>query len=491
MQIINRIINIVIIITFTTSLSLGYLVNAASNSDVFEPKPGWKGMSVGYLHSLAIKQDGTVWFWGKGTKLPTQVEGINDVISVAAGSHHSLALKKDGTVWVWGSNDEGQMGDGTIKKYEDGSSDEYMTINDRHIPKQVKGLIHISAISALDGYSFAYKDDGTVWLWGGGITIPLENKSLFNVTSILRSSDKSYSFYWLLRNDGLLWKPEETVSPDQQTHFTKIKQFAASDSSLFILKEDGTVWAWGDNSIGELGDGTYVYRKEPVQIDIKGVKTLSASPNGILYLKEDGTLWANGGNDAGELGIGSYEDKNIPVQIKGMTKIKSISTSIMGHRIMALKEDNTLWSWGNGFVGDGTEWYRTVPVMIKSYDSEVIQDINTIKVDLNGNELAFDQPPVLINNRTMVPLRKIFEALGATINWDQATSTVTATKGQIVVKLTIGSNVGYVNDKEVSLDAAAVVLNERTLVPVRFIGSSFGAKVTWDDITKSVVIKTE
>jgi hypothetical protein len=142
-------------------------------------------------------------------------------------------------------------------------------------------------------------------------------------------------------------------------------------------------------------------------------------------------------------------------------------------------------------VGDGTNWYRTLPVMIKSYDSEVLQKWDTIKVDVNEDELIFDQPPLLINNRTMVPLRKIFEAFGAAINWDQATSTVTATKDQVVVKLTIGSNVGYVNDKEVSLDAAAVVVNSRTLVPVRFIGSSFGANVTWDDITKSVVIKTQ
>jgi hypothetical protein len=129
--------------------------------------------------------------------------------------------------------------------------------------------------------------------------------------------------------------------------------------------------------------------------------------------------------------------------------------------------------------------------MIKSYDSQVLQYWDTIKVELNSNELGFDQPPMLINNRTMVPLRKIFESLGADIKWDQTTSTVTATKGQTVVILTIGSNEAFVNDKEVQLDAAGVVVNNRTLVPVRFIGSSFGAKVIWDDITKSVVIKTE
>jgi hypothetical protein len=158
---------------------------------------------------------------------------------------------------------------------------------------------------------------------------------------------------------------------------------------------------------------------------------------------------------------------------------------------MAIKEDHTLWSWGNGYVGDGTKWYRTVPVMIRSYLSQILQDVNTIKVELDGNELAFDQPPVLINNRTMVPLRKIFESLGADIKWDQATSTVTATKENVVVKLTFGSLVGYVNDQKVPLDTAAVVVNVRTLVPVRFIVSAFGAKTTWNDVTKTVKIVTE
>jgi hypothetical protein len=123
-----------------------------------------------------------------------------------------------------------------------------------------------------------------------------------------------------------------------------------------------------------------------------------------------------------------------------------------------------------------------VPLIFCSFiataSAQILQDVNTIKVELDGNELVFDQPPVIINDRTMVPLRKIFESLGAEIHWDQATSTVTATKEQTVVKLTIGSLVGYVNDQKVPLDTAAVVMNERTLVPVQFIVSAFGAKTT-------------
>jgi alpha-tubulin suppressor-like RCC1 family protein len=110
------------------------------------------------------------------------------------------------------------------------------------------------------------------------------------------------------------------------------------------------------------------------------------------------------------------------------TKAGWLGMSLSVTHSLAIKEDGTLWSWGNGYVGDGTNWYRTVPVMIRSYPSQILQDVNTIKVELDGNELAFDQPPVLINNRTIVPLRKIFESLGAQITWDQNCKSILSNK---------------------------------------------------------------
>jgi hypothetical protein len=286
-----------------------------------------------------------------------------------------------------------------------------------------------------------------------------------------------------------------SVNADSNSMETKVG-WAGIGAFGIAFKEDGTVWTWSGSGdprklINGKIDKTKSIKVPTLVKGISDVKAVAAGPGFRLALKKDGTVWTQGDNVGGQLGIGSYEDSDFPVQVKGLTKIKEINASGITSASMVLKTDNTLWSWGNGYVGDGTNWYRTFPVMIKSYDSEVIQKWDTIKVDVNEDELIFDQPPLLINNRTMVPLRKIFEAFGAAINWDQATSTITATKDQVVIKLTIGSNVGYVNDKEISLDAAAVVVNSRTLVPVRFIGSSFGANVTWDDITKSVVIKTQ
>lgn len=111
-----------------------------------------------------------------------------------------------------------------------------------------------------------------------------------------------------------------------------------------------------------------------------------------------------------------------------------------------------------------------------------------IKVTLDGKALSFDVPPQIINDRTMVPLRAIFEALGASVDWNQETKTVTSTKGDTTIKLTIDSNTMYVNNNTVTLDTPACVINDRTLVPVRAISEAYDTVVNWYGDTKTVVI---
>ena len=115
---------------------------------------------------------------------------------------------------------------------------------------------------------------------------------------------------------------------------------------------------------------------------------------------------------------------------------------------------------------------------------------DTIKVLLNGEAIDFaDVAPMIINDRTMVPLRAIFEALGATVEWDDATKTVTAKKGDITIKMTIGADSFTRNDEKVSLDSPATIVDSRTLVPVRAIAESFGSKVGWIAESKTVTIE--
>lgn len=114
---------------------------------------------------------------------------------------------------------------------------------------------------------------------------------------------------------------------------------------------------------------------------------------------------------------------------------------------------------------------------------------NKIKVMLDGQELAFDVPPQLIDNRTMVPMRKIFESMGASVGWDGDTQTATATKGDITVIMQINNNVINVSGNDVVLDVPPQLVDSRTLVPVRAVAESLNAKVNWDGETATVIIK--
>ena len=165
------------------------------------PSAGEKKMQVagqkvagGPYHSLTLKNDGTVWAWGRndfgelgnGTTTsrytPVQVKGLTNVVAIAAGYDHSLALRSDGTVWAWGLNGNGQLGDGTT--------------TNRTTPVQVKGLTNVVAIAAGVYHSLAIRSDGTVWTWGYNTygqlgdgtttnkTTPVQVKGLTNVVAI-------------------------------------------------------------------------------------------------------------------------------------------------------------------------------------------------------------------------------------------------------------------------------------------------------------------
>ncbi len=114
-----------------------------------------------------------------------------------------------------------------------------------------------------------------------------------------------------------------------------------------------------------------------------------------------------------------------------------------------------------------------------------------VAVDVNGVEVDFDVPAQVINDRTLVPLRGIFEVLGATVDWNNATETVTAKRGDIEISLAIGSTSLFVNGEEKTIDVPAQLVNDRTLIPARAVAESLGAAVDWNDAEQTVIIKDE
>ncbi|MBP1934839.1 copper amine oxidase N-terminal domain-containing protein [Ammoniphilus resinae] len=124
-------------------------------------------------------------------------------------------------------------------------------------------------------------------------------------------------------------------------------------------------------------------------------------------------------------------------------------------------------------------------VLLPTQTQSATQEINVI---INGEKQEYDQPPVLQNGRTLVPLRGIFETLGAKVNWNQVEKKVTATKDNQMIVLTIGSYQAEINDKLHKLDVEAKTINYRTMVPLRFIGEALGEDVHWEQSTKTVFI---
>ncbi len=129
-----------------------------------------------------------------------------------------------------------------------------------------------------------------------------------------------------------------------------------------------------------------------------------------------------------------------------------------------------------------------VALLFTMWSGVAFADNDIVTVILDGKELEFDVPAQTINGRTMVPIRTIFETMGAKVEWDEATSSAICTKDSTVVKMTIDSKEMYINNQVKEMDVAPVVINGRTLAPARYVAEAFEANVQWSEKNKNVVI---
>ncbi|WP_164545672.1 MerR family transcriptional regulator [Paenibacillus albus] len=292
--------------------------------------------SMGHYHSFAIKGDGTVWGWGSNTHgqlgngtidnyvdTPIKVEGIEDAASVTGGVFHALALKKDSSVWAWGPNWYGQLGDGTVDA--------------RIAPVKIEGLTDVKEVSAGCFHSMALKNDGTVWRFGG----------YGDCTDAYPIKDE-------------VWTPTQIVSLE------RIIQISAGGCHGAALRNDGTVWTWGYNTEGQLGDRAFDAKcsMEPrMVVGLSDVQAVAAGGRFTLALCKDGTVWSWGSNVNGELGDGTYDKNRSAKPIKGLEDVIHIAAGTK--HAMAIKKDGSVWLWGrnaHGQLGDIVETSCNVPV---------------------------------------------------------------------------------------------------------------------------------
>ncbi|UUZ96203.1 S-layer homology domain-containing protein [Paenibacillus sp. P25] len=171
----------------------------------------------------------------------------------------------------------------------------------------------------------------------------------------------------------------------------QIKAIAAGNYYALALAADGTVWAWGDNSGGQLGDGTLSPRRTPINIaSLNGIQAIAAGRGHSLALKNDGTVWAWGYNAFGQLGDGSTTNRTAPGQVMNMPQVTAIAAG--SFHSLAVKSDGTVWAWGYNIfnqLGDGTTDNRNKPVQVQglsgiasvsagSYHSAALSSDNTV-----------------------------------------------------------------------------------------------------------------
>ncbi len=372
---------------------------------------GVAAVAVGGELSLALKGDGTLrqWTWNQST--PVSLSGLTGVVAITAGYSHVLALKGDGSVWAWGRNETGQLGDGTV--------------TDRTTPVQVSGLSGVVGVAAGYAHSLALKGDGTVWAWGGNWGGQLGDGTNMNRSAPVHVSGLTgvvgvaagYTHSLAAKGDGTVWawggndlgqlgdgtSTHYRSTPVQVSGLSGVVAVAGGHEYSLAVKGDGTVWAWGWNVYGQLGDGTTaLWRTTPVQVSgLSGVVTVAAGWAEIpfttagysLAVKADGTVWAWGWNVHGQLGDGTTTSRTTPVQVAGLSGVKAVAGG--GGYSVAVKRDGTLWAWGwdsSGLLGGGTTTYQPTPVQVVPLGSPVWA--GTVVVSAVVNAASFRAGPI-------------------------------------------------------------------------------------------------
>jgi alpha-tubulin suppressor-like RCC1 family protein len=287
-------------------------------------------IAAGRMHTLLVKPDGTVWTWGfndngqlgdgtttdslhpLGISSPTDVRNVAS--SIADWAEHSLAVTGAGEVWAWGKNTHGQLGDGTTVR--------------RLTPFAISSLSGMTSAKAGQEHSIALKNDGTVWSWG------------WNAFGQL--GHHAYSDQW---------------TPGQVSTLTGITAISTWSASNFALKSDGTVWGWGTDYQGELGDGGWNTNR-PTPVQVLNLSSITAIGSGGLHglaLKSNGTIWSWGANANGQLGDGSYTGRNVPVQVSNLSGVTAIAGG--DNHSLALKSDGTVWAWAE-FARRTWRWHH-------------------------------------------------------------------------------------------------------------------------------------
>jgi hypothetical protein len=329
---------------FSTSIAPGHLfVESQVPVPVTLSQPVVDVAAAG-VSVVAVLEDGTVWAWGgngfgeagDGTTdlrlSPAPIPGLEHVVAVAGALRSAYALTRDGHVYHWGSNAGGEAGDGT----QGGT----------RTPTLVPGIDHVTAITAGTGTAYALRDDGTVWTWGTTLhdqsgdaeefhLTPVQVPGLTNITKISAGQNSGLA----LATDGTVyvWGNADVVAaagghalsapePVRGLDGVEVEDIAIDGGQAFVVGADGSVWAWGLNDVGQMGDGTVGDRHDvPAPVPgLTGVVHIATSLGAVFATTAAGELWVWGSNGAAQLGLGDFDNRSTPAKVE-LSNVRAVS----------------------------------------------------------------------------------------------------------------------------------------------------------------------
>ncbi|AZN39843.1 stalk domain-containing protein [Paenibacillus albus] len=458
------------LLTFSLGGAHANAAEAASNSTISD-----------YGIDSLIKTDGTYWIWGQNHSVPTQIHELSDV---AASYADRVIVKKDLSVWHWeptslataykvepipALTDIASITDAWEKTFiieKDGDVFVTPRLNgmtlDWSSMKQVDGLDHVKNISlfieapSYNQQQLFLKTDGTVWRSEGKLG------EVHQVANLDHVADVSGKF--ALKQDGTVWAVD-TSSATKLPEASDIQMIRSNGTSTVAIDKQSHLWFWGATFTG-MSDGTVLHDHTPTQLtSLSGVTDAFVVERTLLALTKDGRMYST-----------SIDLEKMAVAPRFELLTANISSAKAGYRHLIMqKKDGTLWGWGvnkEAMLGNGDyEFQHTTPVAVQK----------PITVELNGDNIALSNGVIIQEGQAFIPLRSIFEKMGASVKWDlySKKATIQSKDASTQIEINFMSSNHMLNGKTIKMSVEPFIVNGSVYLPLRFISESLGAKVDW------------